>query len=222
MNIMRKIIFSYLFLVSLTLGAQDFTASQNTLLALNVLPGSEILDKLDSYEPKTTREKDNFKESKAYLEAMLTELAINSIYTELAAQKEITLEDKDALRDYITYGKDGLPVVIIPKSAIKKLVKKGYETDYYFVVNLATGLNLLMKGLPGQIKPQVTCTIKVFDQDKKQVKKIEEKVKMKTAIKMKDFPKRKFDKLDKDYMTLLVEKLTPLVKEAFMAACKQL
>lgn len=219
---MRKIIFSCFLLMSLTLCGQDLTTSQNTLLALNVLPGNEILDKLDAYEPKTTREKENFKDSKAYLDAMLTELAIQAVYTELVTQKDINLEDKDVLRDFITYGKDGLPVVIIPKNAIKKLMKKGYETDYYFVVNITTGLNLLMKGLPGQIKPQVTCTIKVFDKDRKQIKKVEEKVKTKTAIKMRDFPKRKFDKLDKDYMTILVEKLSPLISNAIIAASKQL
>ena len=219
---MRKIIFSCFLLMSLTLCGQDLTTSQNTLLALNVLPGNEILDKLDAYEPKTTREKENFKDSKAYFDAMLTELAIQAVYTELVTQKDINLEDKDVLRDFITYGKDGLPVVIIPKNAIKKLMKKGYETDYYFVVNITTGLNLLMKGLPGQIKPQVTCTIKVFDKDRKQIKKVEEKVKTKTAIKMRDFPKRKFDKLDKDYMTILVEKLSPLISNAIIAASKQL
>lgn len=218
---MKKLTLLYLLCVSLTIQAQDFTASQNTFLSLNVLPEGAILDKLDSYEPKTSREKKHFEESKDYLQALLTEMSIALLYEELETKKSIKLEDKDALRDFATYGNDGLPIVIIPKAAIKKLKKKGYESDYYFRFNITIGLNLLMKGLPGQLKPEVTCSAKVFDMNGKVVKKVEEKIKTKTAIKMKDFPNRKFDKLDKDYMDLLVEKLKPQITDAVVAAVQQ-
>ena len=219
---MKKTLFICFLFAGLTLQAQDFTTSQNTFLSLSANPESALLDKLDSYEPKTSREKEQYKKNKAYFSALATEMAIGLVYQELETQKGIKLADKDALRDFIPYGNDGLPIVIIPKSAAKKMKKKGHETDYYFHFSVATGVSLVMKGLPGQLKPQVTCTIKVFDGDGKVIKKVEEKVKTKTAIKLKDFPKRKFDKLDKGYISMLTQKLKPQITKAVIAAVKQL
>ena len=126
------------------------------------------------------------------------------------------LESKDAIRDFVTYGNDGLPNVMIPKAVIKKLGKKGYESDYYFSFTMNVDLSTLAKTMKfsGKVKPEYRCSIKVFDKDRSIVKKSEFKQKTKDPLKSLNFPKRKFDKLEKDYMDLLVEEMEPLMKEA--------
>ena len=119
---------------------KEFTASKNTLLELNAYVASDVIDKLDAYNPISEREKEKLKESKNYLDAKITQLFLDAVYKELAATRNIPLESKDAIRDFVTYGNDGLPNVLIPKSVIKKLNKKGYETDYYFSFSMNVDL----------------------------------------------------------------------------------
>lgn len=222
MRTLPVIIFLLTTLSSLT--AQEFTSSKNTLLELNAIIDSDVMDKLDAYSPISEREKDKLKESKDYLDARVTEIFLNAIYTELADSKNIPLESKDAIRDFVTYGNDGLPNVLIPKAVIKKLGKKGYETDYYFSFSLNVDIPVLAKTnkFSGRVKPEYRCTIKVFDEDRAIVKKSEFKQKTKEPLLARDFPKRKFDKLEKDYIDLLVEEMKPLLGEAIKQTVAQI
>lgn len=221
---MRFSIIVFLLLINFVAYAQDFTASDNTLLSLTTSIEDDWVEQLDDYKPVTSRVKDDLKSNMKLLENMLEKGAAASVYRELAEQKKIILKDQDALKDFVTYNENGLPVPLIAKTAIKKVTGKGYETDYYFVVNILPSLSLgrMMKGLPGQFKPEMKCIIKIFDNDKEMVKKVEAKFKPKKPIKRGDFPKRKFDKLKAEYMTLLAEKLQLVTDEAIKAAVKQL
>ena len=126
------------------------------------------------------------------------------------------------MRDYIDYDKDGMPLFIIAKSAMNSVMKKGYETDYFFKFDLGAEINIIMKGLAGQVKPNVTCGINVWDKSKKVTKKVSEKFKSKSAIKLTSFPKSKFDKLDDGYMRLLFEKIKPQWETVVRAAINEM
>lgn len=219
---MQKTFIVFFLLLSYLLHGQDFTNSQNTVLSLRTYASDELTKRLDNYEPKTKREKENYFESKQFYDSALEEYTIAQIYTALTEKAGLKLEEKDALIDYIMYGDNGLPSILIPKSAIKKIVKKGHQTDYYFVFNINIGISIAGTLLPGTLKPEVKCEVKVFSPKKELVKKIVGKNDGKTAIRMKDFPHKKFDKLEIEYMELLVEKIKPMITEAVLAAAEKL
>jgi len=217
----------FILIISLALStsfitAQDFSTSSNTFLHLSFIPPTDLINKLDPYEPATTREREQFEKSKKYFQGLVVNHFINFIYDELEQAKEIKLAPKNALRDYIDYDKDGMPLFIIAKSALNKVIKNGYETDYFFKFDLGAEVNIIMKGLAGQVKPNVTCGIKVWDTSKKVVKKVNEKHKVKSAIKLTGFPKAKFDKLDDGYMRLLFDKMKPHWETVVRAAIQEL
>ncbi len=221
---MRSTIIAFLLLINFVAYAQDFTTSDNTLLSLTASIEDDWVEKLDDYKPVTSRVKDDLKANMKLLENTLEKGAAVSVYKVLVEQKKIVLKDQGALKDYVTYNQNGLPVPLIAKTAIKKVTGKGYQTDYYFVVNILPSLSLgrMMKGLPGQFKPEMKCIIKIFDNNKEMIKKVEAKFKPKKPIKKGDFPKRKFDKLKKEYIILLAEKLQLVTDEAIKSAVKQL
>ena len=202
--------------------AQDFTTTSNTFLHLSFVPPSDLINKLDPYEPATTREKERFEKSKKYFQGLVVNHFIPFIYEELDKTKGIKLAPKNALRDYIDYDKDGMPLFIIAKSAMNSVMKKGYETDYFFKFDLGAEINIIMKGLAGQVKPNVTCGINVWDKSKKVTKKVSEKFKSKSAIKLTSLPKSKFDKLDDGYMRLLFEKIKPQWETVVRAAINEM
>ena len=222
MKTMKSILLFILILSSGLISAQEFTNSSNTFLHLSFVPPTEVFNKLDPYEPATTREKESFENSKKYFQGLVVNHFIKFIYDELEQAKGIQLQPINAMRDYIDYDKDGMPLFIIAKSAINSVMKNGYETDYFFKFDIGAEINIIMKGLAGQVKPNVTCGIKVWDKSKKVVKKANEKYKSKSAIKLTYFPKSKFDKLDDGYMRLLFEKIKPQWETVVKAAINDL
>lgn len=214
---MRKTLVFIIVLSSNLVFGQDFESSKNTLLNLNTIAGSELLNKLDPYEPKSSREEERLKIAKEFYDKLISNYALEVLYEELKSRKGIILEDKSALKSYITYD-DGLPVLFIPKSAIKNITKKGYVTDYFFNVALSVSLNTVMQALPGKAKPEVTCTIKIFTPERDLTKKVSQKIKDKKGVRNKDFPKSKFDKLNTNSVRLLVDMLKPYIKVAISEA----
>ena len=222
MKTSKSILLLVLILCSGLITAQEFTGTSNTFLHLSFVPPTDLINKLDPYEPSTTREKEQFTQSKKYFQGLVVNHFIQFIYEELEQSKGITLASKNALRDYIDYDKDGMPLFIIANSALTKVMKNGYETDYFFKFDIGAEVNIIMKGLAGQVKPNVTCGIKVWDDTKKVVKKVNEKLKVKSAIKLTSFPKSKFDKLDDGYMRMLFDKMKPHWETVVKAAISEL
>lgn len=216
---MRKLLFGLMLLATLNLSAQDLAESKNTFLNLTLITSSSLIDQLDSKKATYKSKQEAYKESQEYLKALMVEHAVNTIYAELATQKGIKLEDKKALKEYVTYAA-GLPLVLIPKSAIKKLKKRGYQSDHYFSFTISMDHDIL-GATPFEVSPRTKCNIKIFNANREVVKKIEEKHETDAVIKKRDFEEG-FSKFNSSDMEELADKLKPILTEAIIAAINQL
>ena len=183
---------------------------------------TDILDQLDNYEPVTDREKKSYKRHADSLQVRLKRKAFLLFNDLLKEQKNIPLEDLASMEEYINYDKNGFPVILIPKTVIKKLGSKGYQSDYYFSVNVTVGNNALIGGLSGQVKPTISCDVKVFDHDRAVVKKASFQQKANSNIKALSFPGRMFDKMGMDYIDMLVDIIQPQLETVLVGTIEQL
>lgn len=223
-SFMKQTILLFLVFVSANVFAQDFKTSDNTLISLSVKIDDGWIDKLSNDQKLyLDQSKESYKYNKFIMQERMDTTTLAKVY-EAITSKGIPLKDKDALQDFMTYNDNGIPSSAIPKTIIKKVIKKGYETDYYFSVNLmyTLGVGSMVKGLPGQVKPEMKCTIKVFDKEREVVKKAEGKFKLKKAIKRSDFPGRSFSKISERNISLLAKKLQPVIDGAIDAAIKKM
>jgi hypothetical protein len=204
-----------------TLFGQDWSSSKNTLLSFSVKSSAAILERLDSYELTTEREKDLYVRYQDTLNVRLARVVLPVVYSQLAAA-EITLEPKDALVDLVTYGQDGLPSILIPKQVIKRLANKGYTSDHYFVIKINMEAQGMMGGVTARVKPRARCQIKVFAAARKVVKEVDSERVATDFIRSTDFPRRRFDKIGLDYIEMLQARMEPLVLRAVEEAVGQL
>ncbi len=216
---MRKLFIALFLLSNLCLSAQELAESKNTFLNLLFSTSSLVINQLDGKKASYASQKEAFQESQKYLKALLEEYTVNTLYTELETQKGIRLEEKNALKEYLTYAQ-GLPLVLIPKSAIKKLKKRGYQSDHYFSFTISVDHDIL-GATPYEVAPRIKCTLKVFNANRETVKKIEEKYQPETIIKKRDFEDG-FSKFNSTDMEKLAEKLKPILHEGIIAAINQL
>lgn len=207
--------------VSFSLFGQDWKASKNTLLNFTLQSSAGILDRLDTYELTTEREKSLYNRYQDTLSARLARFALDPVYAELAAA-DITLEPKQALAEHLTYGKDGLPSILMPKRAIKRVGNKGYTTDYFFNIKISIEAHGMVTGVSKRVKPKVRCQIKVYDAAGEDIKNEEAEVLASDYIKSTEFPNLIFDKIGLDYIEMLQKRLEPLVLEAVEAAVEKL
>lgn len=219
---MKPFLIVLLFIIaSCQLFGQDQTASTNTLLSFSVQSSAGILDRLDTYELTTEREKSLYNRYQDALNARLVRFALDPFYAELAIA-ETTLEPKEALTEYLTYGKDGLPSVLFPKRAIKRVTNKGYTADHYFSTKISIEANGIISGTSKRVKPKVSCQIKVFDAEGEEVSNVEAEVLAANFIKSTEFPNLTFDKIGLDYIEMLQSRLEPLVQQAVEEAVSKL
>lgn len=206
---------------SSSLFGQDWSASTNTLLTFSLQSSAGILDRLDTYELITDREKSLYNRYQDTLSNRLARFALEPFYAELA-NASITLQPKDALAEYLTYGDDGLPSILFPKRAVKRLANKGYTGDYFFNTKISISANGIVTGTSERVKPKVTCQIKVYDAAGEEVKNVEVEVLSPNFIKSTEFPKLTFDKIGLDYIEMLQKRLEPLVRQAVEEAVAEL
>lgn len=198
--------------------AQDLAASKNTFLSVSFTISSTIAGKLDPKKAVLNSAKESQRTNQAYLKALLQEFAVTTLYDELSTQHNITLEKKEALRDYTLFS-EGLPLVLIPKSAIKKILKKGYETDFFHTIVLSVTEDIFGSA-SFEVIPEIKSTIKIFDNKRAVVKKIVQESKVENPIKKRDF-EHGFSKFSDVDMEELAEKLKPIIKENIVMAVKQ-
>ena len=209
------ILFLPLFLIlSINLQAQDFTTTKNVLLDMRSSSSGEVLNALDDYDPTTEREKRLYNRNVDSLRVMMQRYAWEIYQAELNGRKKYNIPDKDALRGHVKYATNGFPSILIPKTVVKKLVKNGYDADFYFSLGVNVGMRSTLTSLGSNVKPAVTVDVKVFSPEREIVKKIERRYKSDTAIRSWDFPANDFDKLAFDHIMILAKKLEPLVRQA--------
>lgn len=221
MSLNRLLLCSSLLFVAVSLYSQDWPGSKNTLLSFSVNSSAEILERLDTYELTTEREKSLYNRYQDTLDARLVRFALSPVYTQLDAAA-IALEPKEALAELVTYGKDGLPSILIPKQVIKRLTNKGYTSDHYFIVKISIEANGFVAGVSKRVKPKVRCQIKVFNPEREVVKNVESEILSANFIKSTEFPNLRFDKIGLDYIEMLQARLEPLVLQAIEEAVTQL
>jgi hypothetical protein len=210
-------------LFSIFLDAQDFTTSKNVLLDMRSgTSAALLLNALDDYEPETEREKRLYNRNLDSLRVMMQHFAWEVYQVELNERKKFKLPEKDALRGHVQYAPDGFPSILIPKTVVKKLVKNGYEADYYFSLGVDVTHRASLGGLSSNVKPIINCDIKVFSPERDIVAKVDYRYKSETSIRSWDFPANSFDKLAFDHIMILAEKLKPLVRQAVKEVVSQL
>ena len=206
--------FAILFFSFSGLIAQDFTSTKNVLLQMKSGSSSDLLNALDNYEPVTEREKKLLSRNTDSLKVMMQHYAFEVYYAELNIKKRYNLADKNALQGHVKYNKLGYPSIVLPKAVVKKLVKNKYDADYYFSLGVSVEHRSILGSLNSNIRPTISCDIKVYSPDREVVKNITHNYKDSSPIKSFDFPERKFDKLAFDHILILAEKLKPFVRQA--------
>lgn len=225
-NLMIKYLITALALAfSISTFAQDYSSAKNTMLNFDVSVDDNVFNNLDSYTPSTTREQNSYKENVKYVRKRLIDLANDFLRKELQEQKGISVEETDAILSQMTYNDFGYPFVLMAKTGIKKVQKKGYESDYYFSfkLNVTAGTDIISTAkLMRKLRPEVTISINTYGSDGKNITKIQGRDRPDEAFKASDFPGDTFDKLENDYMDPLVEKITPILENAVKLAVKNL
>ncbi len=212
---MKSILFLFLCCIFTSLVyTQDFSTTKNVLLDMRSSSSPEVLNALDDYDPETEREKRLYNRNMDSLRVMMQRYAWEVYQAELNGRKKYNLPDKDALRDHVQYADNGFPSILIPKTVVKKLVKNGYDADYYFSLGVNVSHRSALGGLSSNVKPTVDVDIKVFSPERDIVTKVDHRYKSDTPIRSWDFPANSFDKLAFDHIMILAEKLKPLVKQA--------
>lgn len=203
-----------LFFFFTSIHSQDFTTTKNVLLDMRSSSSGEVLNALDDYDPVTDREQRLYNRNVDSLRVMMQRYACEVYYAEINGRKNFNLADKDALRGHVKYGDNGFPSILIPKTVVKKLVRNGYEADYYFSLGINVTHRSALGGLSSNVKPTIVCDIKVFSPEREVVTNVDHRYKSDTPIRSWDFPANSFDKLAFDHIMILAEKLKPLVKQA--------
>ena len=195
--------------------AQKLKNTKNTMLDINTYIYSGILDKFDDYEPETKREKELLERNEKYLESKVELTALNTFYAQFDSVG-LPIEDKDALIDFVNYSANGLPNPLIPKATIKKIVKKGYESDYYLIFKINIRYEERSKGILNAVRvvnPEVEARIRIFTPERKLYREVKYALSMTEDMKSSDFPGLRFDKLDRAYIDYFYNKIEPILIE---------
>lgn len=192
--------------------AQELAGKKNTFITFDLLMSNDVLDKIDPYTPTTTREKENARDAKKYLEQVLLDKLHEMVRKRLMDQS-IEMQPMDALEEYkVVYNNYGYPNTLIAKSVVKKAQKNGYESDHFLVVksNISVAMDIVGKEkLLRQVKPTIKISCITLDDTGKRVGSAEAKFKFDQPIKATSFPSAKFDKLESSYMDELISMLEP-------------
>lgn len=197
--------------------AQRLINKHNTILQFKVSVSDDILSALDSNEPRSEREKENLVKTKYLLDELLIHKAFE-IFESKLIDKSIELKPVDILKEQgINYNEYGFPELIPSKLIIKNLQKNGYNSDYFLSLDIIFNKVVDLFGSGKLIKQfkldtNVKCTL--FDQAGRKINISNGSTQGENLIRAKDFPEKKFDKMELEYMELLVEKLIPELDEA--------
>ncbi len=215
MNI-KGILSVCLLLLSCTIYAQDATTN-NALINYSFLISSDLIKGLDSYEPITTKEKDITERVAKERQKTFMDAAYELVTAQLE-EKSIQLMPIGTMQGAVMYSDYGYPTPLLPKKAVKK---KGGQVgaDYFFNVNISLS-KALVSGLLG-VKPEATAKIVVFDKAGNKVKELKGIGKAPKTVRILEFPGKKFDKMDADYIAPFVELMLPTVEQAITEAVKQ-
>lgn len=226
---MRKIIQVQLITLLLVgvvfpLKAQRLINKQNTILQFKVSVSDDILNALDPNGPRSEKEKENLIETKYLLEEILIHEAFE-IFESKLKEKSIALKPVDILQAYgISYNEYGFPELIPSKLIIKNLQKNGFNSDYFLSLDVIFnkvddlfGSGKLIKQF--KLDTNVKCTL--FDLAGRKINISNGNIQSKNLIRAKDFPEKKFNKMELEYMELLVEKLIPELNEAMDEMLKE-
>ena len=197
--------------------AQELAGKKNTFVTFDLLMSNDVLDKIDPYTPTATREKENARDAKKYLEQVLLD-KLHEMTTAKLQEQSIEMQPMASLEDHkIVYNGYGYPNTLIAKSVVKKSQKNGYQSDNFLVVktNISVAMDIVGKEkMLRQVKPTVKIECNILDATGKKVGSTEGKFKFQDPIKAKSFPSSKFDKLESAYMDELITVLIPGLEAA--------
>ncbi|AWV97188.1 hypothetical protein [Arcticibacterium luteifluviistationis] len=221
---MKKSIFLTLLVISalsIKSFSQDLIAGKNTVIKVDYLYASILLNNLDKYAPATPREKKSFDNIQKQLNIDWQ----NNLYDKAMAafsENDIKTEPINALESYKVMYNNGFPNILMAKSAIKKMVKNGYSSDNFILIKLSTEADTGPKGASSSIvnkfTPIAKVTVDVFTSDGKKVHSAEHKASAPEKITNKAYFAGRFDKLDDDMILRLKELYEPLISEAISEA----
>ena len=218
LNLIKSIIpiFVCCFIFAASSNAQDFQKTNNAVASYFCSVSNEIVNQIDTYTPLTSREKEQIGKFQKQLDYQIEQACLDTLMKKIG--DKVNLMPLDALESVITYTAGGYPSLMFPKKKIKK-VGKEIGADHYFVFNISVSPVIgLAPKLVTSTKPEVVVTIKIFDNQGNKVNTIKMNKKAKKGIKRIDFARKKFDKLDLEYVDPLVEKLMPTIEEAISMA----
>lgn len=116
-------------------------------------------------------------------------------------------------------------MVLMAKSGIKKVQKKGYESDYYWNVKTNTGIDTGVIGSSAKIVskfiPYATFKIDILDPKGAKVKQFQFKASAPEKITNKAYFGNRFDKLDANMIDRLIELLKPYIEQSVEEVFKQ-
>jgi hypothetical protein len=220
------LLFSTILLYCLNARTQNLVDKDIALISHSVSVTSEALNKLDTYSPTTNREKTLFSTNKKILDKMVNDFVYETVTASLKDDKSISLQGINGVVDSrIPYNGFGYPMPMSAKGGIKKAIKNGHSADAYLKINasIMTVMDVLASAkLSQSFKPEISISIAFLGSDGKEIAKAKGKVKAPKPIRAKDFPNKKFDKLDEDYMSLLMRQFEPLLAECIDNAVKKL
>lgn len=222
---MKYFISVFTLLITVSSFSQDFANSKNTLLQFQYLSESSTLNQLDKYSASTSKEKAMQKRSVDKMSVAIEDLFYESFERNLV-EKNITIEDKNVLENFGIIYNNGYPNVMVAKSAIKKVTKKGYEGDLFFNVNMDTNIDTGLMSSSSKIVnkfiPSATFKIDIWNSDLEKVKELKFKASAPEKIENKAYFGGRFDKMDGEMIDRLIELLSPLIAESVDKAFEDL
>ncbi|WP_341225522.1 hypothetical protein [uncultured Arcticibacterium sp.] len=212
-------------LTSINSFSQDLKSGKNTIIKVDYLYASLLLNNLDKYAPATSREKKSY-------DSIQKQLNIdwqNNLYDKALAalsENDIKTEPINALENYKVLYNNGFPTILMAKSAIKKMVKNGYNSDNFILIKLSTEADTGLKGAStttvNKFTPKAKVTIDVFTSDGKKVHSADHTASAPEKVTNKAYFGSRFDKLDDDMILRLKELYEPLISEAISEAVAKL
>lgn len=206
---------------------QDLTSSRVALISFSGGINEEVLNGLDPRNVNTTPYTTEEEALQDRIRKRMEKLFLDGVHEVLQKQLEekgIQLEPLSTSGKVATLNEKGFPNPISPKAVIKK--KNEDYADFFFNINIVCSKPTL-GGLSG-FKPVSRMRIVLHDASGAKIKTINEEVKWGKTVKSTDFdeewtrPIERFNRMDWYSVSLLQERLLPLIEAVVVKSIDQL
>jgi hypothetical protein len=206
---------------------QDLSAGRVAIIGFTGGINEEVLNGLDPRRTDDVPYTSEEKELQGRVGKRLEKLFLDGAYKLLQKQLEergIQLEPLTISEKVATLNESGYPNPLVPKSNIKK--KNDDYADYFLNINIVCSKPIL-GGLSG-FRPVARMRIVLFDGSGNKIKTINEEVKGPNSVRSTDFdeewtrPVERFNRMDWYSVSLLEERLRPIVNAVVTQSVDQL